>query len=278
MGHIPLGEKRTLLTYRKIAIASWRRPLDPSTYAWVDLPTEAAAAFLKEYPGAQRPSLTHFVAKIIADCLVEHPQLNHLLRRGSLYQRKRTDIFISTMLKTGGALDLSGFTLEDAPSLSLGDAARLSGEAVGRLRRGEDAATQRIDKLTAALPIWLMRWTMRFEDFVHFTLNMSLRGCGLPDDRFGSAMISNFGVLGIDNALAPLSPYCRCPLIVGIGRPRLMPIVRDEAVAVAECVNISFTFDHRYADGADGALLMRRFQKIFANPARFAEVFEGARQ
>lgn len=278
MSHIALGGKRALPTYRKIALASWRRPRDPSTYAWADLSTAAAAAFLKDYakehPEAPKPTLTHFIAKIIADCLVAHPQLNHLLRSGNLFQRKRTDIFITTMLKTELGLDLSGFALEDMPSLSLSSVAQLSDDAVRRLRRGEDQATRQIDSLAAHLPTWLMRVAMAFEDFVHFTLNISLSRLGLPDDRFGSAMISNFGVLGIENALIPLSPYCRCPLIVGIGHPRPLPIAKDGAVVVADCVNISFTFDHRHADGADGALLVRRFQKIFLNPAQYRDVFE----
>ena len=80
MGHIPLGAKQSLTTYRKIAIASWRHPRDPSTYSWVDLPIEGAEAFLKNYPFTTRPSLTHFISKIVANCLEEHPDLNHLLR------------------------------------------------------------------------------------------------------------------------------------------------------------------------------------------------------
>jgi len=147
---------------------------------------------------------------------------------------------------------------------------------VGRLRRGEDLETKRIDAMTAAMPIWLLRLTMAIEDFAHYTLNVSLKKFGMPDDRFGSVMISNFGVLGIDNALVPLSPYCRCPLIIGMGRTRPMPIVRNGEVVVAECITISFTFDHRYADGVHGGLMMRRFQKIFLKPTRYAAVFEPA--
>ena len=274
MSHIPLGPKQTLTTYRKIAMASWRHPRDPSTYTWVDLPVAEAQAFLKAYPSETRPSLTHFVAKILANCLEEHPDLNHLLRAGNLYRRARTDLFITTLLNTAAGKDLSGFSLRDVPHLSLGEMARLSEEAVARLKRGEDDETRRVDALTAKMPVWLLRLTMAFEDFCHYTLNVSLRGLGIPDDRFGSAIISNFGVLGIDNALVPLSPYCRCPLIVGMGRTRPMPVVQDGAVAVAECITISFTFDHRYADGAHGGLLMRRFQKIFQHPTRYAAVFE----
>jgi hypothetical protein len=275
VSHIPLAQRQTLTTYRKIAIASWDHPRDPSTYCWVDLPVEEAEAFLKSYPAETKPSLTHFVAKIVANCLEEHPDLNHLLRARNLYRRARTDVFITTLLKTARGKDLSGFTLYDVPGHSLGEVAQLSEEGAGRLRRGEDKDLQRIDALTARMPSWLLRLTMVVQDFAHFTMNVSLRRFGLPDDRFGSVMISNFGVLGIDNALVPLSPYCRCPLIIGMGRIRPVPIVRDGQIVAAECITISFTFDHRYADGAHGGLLMRRFQKIFLKPSRYAAVFEG---
>ena len=276
MRNIPLGAKQNLTTYRKIAIASWRHPRDPSTYSWMDLPVEEAEAFLKAYPSEVRPSLTHFVGKIVANCLEEHPDLNHLLRARNLYRRSQTDIFITTLLNTAKGKDLSGFVLRDVPGKSLAAVARLAEEALGRLRRGEDFETERINAITAKMPVWLLRLTMALEDFAHYTLNVSLRRFGLPDDRFGSAIISNFGVLGIDNALVPLSPYCRCPLIIGMGRPRPMPVVRDGAVVIAECITISFTFDHRYADGVHGGLMMRRFQKIFLKPARYAGVFEEA--
>jgi len=276
MRNIPLGAKQKLTTYRKIAIASWRHPRDPSTYSWMDLPVEEAHAFLKAYPSEAKPSLTHFVGKIVANCLEEHPDLNHLLRARNLYRRSQTDVFITTLLNTDRGKDLSGFVLRDVPALSLADVTGHSEEAMGRLKRGEDFETERINAITAKMPVWLLRVTMALEDFAHYTLNVSLRRLGLPDDRFGSAIISNFGVLGIDNALVPLSPYCRCPLIVGMGRPRPMPVVRDGQVAVAECVTVSFTFDHRYADGVHGGLMMRRFQKIFLKPARYAAVFEPA--
>ena len=274
MKNIPLGTKQALTTYRKIAIASWRHPRDPSTYSWLDLPVAEAEAFLKTYPSETRPSMTHFIAKIVANCLEEHPDLNHLLRARALYRRSQTDVFITTLMNTARGKDLSGFVLRDVPGRSLGDVARLSDEALGRLRRGEDWETERINAITAKMPVWLLRITMALEDFAHYTLNVSLRRFGLPDDRFGSAIISNFGVLGIDNALVPLSPYCRCPLILGVGRTRPMPVVQNGAVAVAECVTISFTFDHRYADGVHGGLMMRRFQKIFLKPSRYAAVFE----
>ncbi len=276
MKHIPLGAKQRLTTYRKVAVASWRHPRDPSIYSWLDLPVEEAQAFLRAYPSDPKPSLTHFVAKVVAYCLEENPDLNHLLRADGLYRRSRTDVFITTTLNTARGRDLSGFAVRDVPALSLGELARLSEAAVGNLRRGEDAETEAVNAKTARMPVWLLRLALSLQDFAHYTLNVSLRRLGIPDDRFGSAIISNFGILGIDNALVPLSPYSRCPAIVGIGRPRPAPIVRNGEVVVAECVTISFTLDHRYMDGVQGGLLGRRIQKIFQRPSRYAAVFEAA--
>jgi hypothetical protein len=38
------------------------------------------------------------------------------------------------------------------------------------------------------------------------------------------------------------------------------------------------TFDHRIADGAQGALVLRRLEKIFARPEGFPEVFDAVKK
>ena len=275
MKHLNLGPKQTPTSYRKIAIASWNHPRDPSTYTWIELPTEPMEAFLDGFAGGEaRPTITHFVAKIIAHTLQKNPELDHVLRNGSLYRRPTTDLYITTLLKGKGTLDLSGFTLRDIPSKSLVRLAAESGVLVDALRKGEDAETERTKQVTLALPTWLLRPLIALQDWCHFTLNVSLKAFGIPDDRFGSAIVTNFGPLGLENGLVPLSPYCRCPMMIGIGKARKIPVVEGETIVARECVTISFTFDHRYADGAHGAQLMRLFQKIFTDPARYASVFE----
>ncbi len=165
-------------------------------------------------------SLTTY-RKIVVNCPEEHPDLNHLLRARNLYRRSQTDVFITALLSTTAGKDLSGFVPRDVPGQSLGEIAKLSETALGLPRRGEDLEARRINEITAKMLD---------------TLNVSLRKIGIPDDRFGSVITSNFGVLGIDNALVPLSPYCRCPLIFGVGRTRRMPVVQGSAVVVADCV------------------------------------------
>ena len=199
-----------------------------------------------------------------------------MLRWGRLDQRAQVDIFISTLLRTSQGKDLTGFLIPGVPGLSLAEVADRSRSATEKLRLSEDPAIMRAQRMIQRVPALILRPLMLIQEFIQYTLNLSLNGLGLPSDPFGSAIITNVGALGFDNAFIPLSPYSRCPLIVCVGRPHDAPVVRDGQVVVGSRVAITFTFDHRYADGAHGAPFFRRFQKIFENPTGFPHVFAGA--
>jgi pyruvate/2-oxoglutarate dehydrogenase complex dihydrolipoamide acyltransferase (E2) component len=273
--NIDLGEKQALTSYRKIAIASWRHPRDPSTYAMLDLPVEPALAFLAECPSDTPLTLTHFVAKIVAHCLNKYSELNHVLRMGNLYKRNATDIFITTLLKSGKGKDLSGFIVRNVDRRSIADVADIFKARVEALRRNTDRENLKVQQIVNPVPSFILRPLLLLQEWLQFTLNISVPFLGMPKDRFGSAMITNIGALGIENAFIPLSPYSRCPLIIGIGKPRQIPVVQDGKVVPANSVVITFTFDHRYADGAHGSHLMRRFKKVFGKPAAFPAIFAG---
>ena len=270
MKNINFSEKQKLTSYREIAISSWKHPRDPSTYAMLDLTTSVAKEFISQYDSKVPLTMTHFVAKTIAHCLEKFPELNHVLRVGNLHKRETIDVFITTLIKSVEGKDLSGFSIRDVNNKSLEKIALISKEKVDDLRYNRDKDNLKVQKIMKHLPIVLIKPLLRIREFFQYTLNMSF---GMKDS-FGSVMISNIGALGIENAFIPLSPYSRCPLIMGIGKPRKIPVVKGDEVVVEESMIISFTFDHRHADGAHGASLIRRFKKIFSNPAAHKHIFE----
>ena len=273
--NIDLGKKQNLTSYRKIAIASWRHPRDPNTYTMLDLPVDTALEFLKTTSSGIPLTLTHYVTKILAHCLNKYSDLNHVLRMGNLYKRNQVDVFITTLLKTKKGKDLSGFIIRQPNKKSIAEIAEISKTGTNQLRRNTDKENLKVQKIVNPLPSLLLKPLLLIQEFFQFTLNISIPFLGMPKDRFGSAMITNIGALGIEHAFIPLSPYSRCPLLIGIGKPRKIPVVRDDRVIVANSVIITFTFDHRYADGAHGSHLIRHFKKIFTNPAAYRHVFEG---
>jgi pyruvate dehydrogenase E2 component (dihydrolipoamide acetyltransferase) len=73
----------------------------------------------------------------------------------------------------------------------------------------------------------------------------------LEDLRGGTFTITNIGALGGTGAI-PIINYPEVA-ILGVARGREEPVVRDGAIIPRLLLPLSLTFDHRVADGADGA-------------------------
>lgn len=73
----------------------------------------------------------------------------------------------------------------------------------------------------------------------------------LDDLRGGTFTVTNIGALGGTGAL-PIINYPEVA-ILGVARARQEPVVHDGAVVPRLLLPITVTFDHRVADGADGA-------------------------
>ncbi|HET7341564.1 MAG TPA: dihydrolipoamide acetyltransferase family protein, partial [Methylomirabilota bacterium] len=73
----------------------------------------------------------------------------------------------------------------------------------------------------------------------------------LDDLRGGTFTITNIGALGGTGAI-PIINYPEVA-ILGVARAREEPVVREGAIVPRLLLPLSLTFDHRVADGADGA-------------------------
>jgi pyruvate dehydrogenase E2 component (dihydrolipoamide acetyltransferase) len=73
----------------------------------------------------------------------------------------------------------------------------------------------------------------------------------LDDLRGGTFTITNLGALGGTGAI-PIINYPEVA-ILGVARAREEPVVRDGQIAARLMLPLALTFDHRIADGADGA-------------------------
>ena len=73
----------------------------------------------------------------------------------------------------------------------------------------------------------------------------------LEDLRGGSFTITNIGALGGTGAI-PIINYPEVA-ILGVARGREEPVVRGGQIVVRTMLPVTLTFDHRVADGADGA-------------------------
>ena len=73
----------------------------------------------------------------------------------------------------------------------------------------------------------------------------------LDDLRGGTFTITNLGALGGTGAI-PIINYPEVA-ILGVARGREEPVIRGGQIVPRTMLPLSLTFDHRVADGADGA-------------------------
>lgn len=86
----------------------------------------------------------------------------------------------------------------------------------------------------------------------------------LEDLRGGTFTITNIGALGGTGAI-PIINYPEVA-ILGVARARQEAVVRDGAIVPRLILPITLTFDHRVADGADGARFAADLVRLLEHP------------
>jgi pyruvate/2-oxoglutarate dehydrogenase complex dihydrolipoamide acyltransferase (E2) component len=267
--------------WRKLALTTWSMPSSPAAYGVLDLDCEAALAWCareREATG-EKVTLTHLVGKAAAVAIASAPETNGFASFGRLRLRETVDVFFQVAFfdkDAGGAgkegretrrdANLAGAKVKAVDGKGVADVARELRERAGAIRsRGRDA-TVRATKMMSAMPGPLRSMVARFGAFLSFDLGWNLGWLGIPFDPFGSCMVTNVGVFGIEMAWAPLIPYARTPLCITLGAIRTAPSVVGDVIVPRKRVSIGVVFDHRVMDGYHAGIMARRFGEIFADP------------
>jgi pyruvate dehydrogenase E2 component (dihydrolipoamide acetyltransferase) len=257
MPNIELIHKKDITPFRRIAIGTWRTAYDPSVYGTMQIRMNRATDYIEAFrqKTGVRLTVSHLVARAAAEALKKMPDANALLRFNRVYLRKRIGVFFQVVLREEetGKLDLSGATLFDVEEKSLSEIVAEMEEKVQAVRKGTDKALEKSRKSFHFVPLFLMNYVLRIVSFLAYTLNLDLSSLGMPKDPFGSIMITNIGVLGLEAAYVPLVPYSRVPILLALGAVKEVPAVEDDEVRVVQVMDINATFDHRIMEGAQAA-------------------------
>jgi pyruvate/2-oxoglutarate dehydrogenase complex dihydrolipoamide acyltransferase (E2) component len=260
-------------TYRMLAANVWDHPYDPHVYGSLEVRCEKLEAWIaeKRKTSGEKVTVSHAVARGLAMIIAKHPDLNSLVRLGSLYRRKDIDIFMQIVVEDGesiGKTDLSGIKLKNADRLTVVEMGRMIRERALKIRAGNDEEFNQTKKGLAGLPGFLIKPVLRFLDFLQYTLNVNPKFLGTPGDPFGSAMVTNVGVFGLTIGYAPFFPLARTPLIVTLGAIEEKPVVEDGKIVIGRVLHINGTFDHRVVDGYHGGVVAREIKALLENPER----------
>src|SRR5215475_2470580 len=229
MPNLELVRKDKVSSFRKIAIGTWRTAYDPSVYGTMELRMDEAIRYIHAFREKTGKKLTvsHMMAKAAAMVLKECPDANAILRWNRVYLRKRIGVFFQVVMTDEGAhkVDLSGATLYDVEEKSLHQIYDEFNDKVAQVRARQDPALEKSRKTFLGIPYFALNFALRLISFLSYTLNLDLRRFGIPNDPFGSIMITNIGSLGLDTAFVPLVPYSRVPILIATGAVKDVPVV-----------------------------------------------------
>lgn len=278
MPAVRMSKKSRLSSFRKLALGTWKTVGDPSVYGALDVDCGPALRYVAEFRAAtgQRLTLTHLMAKVLGHMYAAMPDANAMLRGGGIWLREEVSVFFQVAMEDPdtGQIDLSGVTIRAPDKKSTREIVAEFEQAAAKVRAGKDDEKEATRRTFRGVPSFLVGWLLDLVSWLIYGLNLDLRWAGLPRDPFGSAMVTNIGSLGLEEAYVPLVPYSRVPLLIAVGAVRrVLEPDADGAPVVVERMRLSATFDHRILDGAHAATMAKVVRRCFADPvAAFGEI------
>ena len=255
-----------MTTRRKLAIATWRAPAEGNIYGKLTVDVTEVMKYLaatREKTG-EKVTITHFVGHAVADALADMPSLNGRIFLGRYIPHETVDITFLVALEEGA--DLAKATVARADKKGVPVIAQELRALAAKLRDGQDEDFNKAKPLLKALPTWALRPIIFMTGWLASSAGLSIPALGVRPYAFGSAIITSVGMLGVDEAYAPPTPFARVPVYVLIGAVRDLPAVVDGEVVVRKQMTLTTTLDHRFIDGFQGGILARRMRDLFANP------------
>lgn len=256
-------------TRRKLAIASWAPPREGNIYGKMVFDVDEALrylAWLRETTG-EKITITHLVGKAVGMALAASPGLNGRVALGRFMPFETVDL--SFLVVVDGGNELAKVKVREIDKKSLSEIAAKLRAGAERVRGGKDEEFENSKNLMRLLPTWIIRPLIYAVSFLTSGLGIQLNKA-LQRFPFGSAIITNVGVFGLDEAFAPHTPWARVPLLALMGSIHDGVHVVDGEVRARKQMIMTATIDHRFIDGAQGATLARVMRDAFANPWQFS--------
>ena len=269
MANVDAVRMRALSSFRRIALGTWRMPMDPQIYGTLKLRMEPALAYIEDVRRrtGQRVTVTHMVIKAIGAALAACADANVVLRGSRPYRRRGVDVSVLVAVTgAGGKADLSATKIEAVDGKTPADIAAELDRRAQDIRAHRDDGLRRARRTLSFVPTWLMGLVLRFMTFLSYTLNLDLRRFGVPRDPFGAAVVSSIGSLGLESALIPLVAYSAAPIVIAAGAVADEPVVEGDKVVPGKVMRIGATFDHRIIDGSHAAVMVAAIRRTIEEP------------
>ena len=251
---------------RKVAVATWRAPVEGRIHARAEVDVTAALAHLAHLRATTgvKVTLTHLVCAALGRAMREVPEARARVVLGRI--RPIEDCTLALAVDVDDGADLAPVRIEHADRLGSVEIARLAQGRVTRLRDGRDRHHSRSSALVRLTPGFVMRPVVRTASLLVGGFGVSF--LGQPGRPLGTAFVSNVGTLGLEEAFLAPVPFARTAVYLAIGSVRDRVVAVDGEMVVRPTTVLVATADHRIVDGAHAGRLQRVLLDLLAHPER----------
>ncbi|MCU1600401.1 MAG: 2-oxo acid dehydrogenase acyltransferase [Frankiales bacterium] len=251
---------------RKIAVATWRAPVEGRLMTRIVIDAAPVQAYVdsRRAAGAKGLTIMHVLGAAAAQAVHASPDANARVRGSRIVPFD--DISVGFAVDIGQGTDLAPCKIPSADTLTPAEIANQVWAGVRQLRAGVDEGFNTTTKVAAWVPGPLMRPLMMVS-------STWLGGIGKPllgqdGNPLGSVFISNVQPLGVEEVfLAPL-PFARTPVYISLGVVTDRAVVRDGKVDIVPQFTLCLTGDHRLVDGVQCAIYFDALKRLLADPEK----------
>lgn len=259
--------------FRTLAPIIWDSPGDPTVLGDTEINVEPLLAYLEEQQQktGRKLTLTHAVARAVASVLGAHPDLNCLVRRGRIWMRRDVDVFCQVAVPHAdatklAAADLSGAVIRQADKRTTAEIAAELQVTAEKIRKHDDPMLKQTKKMLTVLPPFISRPFLRLLAYLTHDWGIDLTWMGVPDDPFGSVMVTSLGMYGIRFAYAPLFPNARAIGVLMVGQVHERAAVVNGQIVVQKALPLCIAMDHRIIDGFQASVFSREMIRRLEHP------------
>lgn len=252
---------------RKLMIASFGPPDSGMILGTLEIDVVKTKQFIeaKRRASGDHITITHVVLRAIGAALGNAPSMNGHIVFGNYYPAPTVDI--SCLVAVDGGKDLGVCRLSEVDKMDLKTiCSRLRGDA-SKLRSGKDKEQDDRNQLLRLLPTYVIRPVVNIIGWLGGAVGIRVKPVGVERYMFGSCMVTSVGMMGLDLAFAPLTPYAQTPMLMMIGAIRDKAVVVDGQIVVRPILTITTTIDHRYVDGSEAARMASCLTKYIEDPS-----------
>lgn len=265
------GRSKTSLR-RKIAMSSWGEPSDPTCFGTVEVNCEKVDSYLEKYNQANpeaKVTYTHYFLKALGVIFRDVKGINGKIVFGNFIPYD--SVSVNTLVNIDDK-NLAGVLVKNCDSLNIGELRSQVNAGVKKLKTKKDENFKEQMNIAKMLSSFFMSVLLHVSSFISYELEMDVKPLKIKKNAFGNILLTNVSKMNSRNTFAPLISWSKTMCVLVLNRPFMKAVVNEEGEIVPrKIMNVNISFDHRYADGAQGSLIVKKLNEIVDNPTQFME-------